>query len=416
MNPFEPLTREDALSSWREFLPKVSSYAGSRNHVQSGHKNVSRLGPCIRFRTLLEDEIIQDTLNEHTFQVAEKWLQEICWRRYWRGWMEMHPEVWRRWRKQVRFLPQTLPSAILARAEAVSAGRSGVACMDAIARELIETGYLHNHARMWWASFWIHVEQLPWELGADFFFRHLLDADPASNTLSWRWVAGLQTPGKTYLVRLSNIEKYAPVYLRENETGSERLDDGMVSARVPQDIEFLERTPLVDYPTSFIQTTGRTGLWIHTDDLLPEIGPLAALAPATIAASLSERVYKTTYDLSPQRIASLRTVTHDALDRASAHYACPAVVVQAEDPVLGLGAWARDEGLAEVVAFAPLIGPVHDILARLKLHLAKLEIRLTLIRRPSDATAFSFATAGFFPFWQKMSRLLNPPLYSKSAP
>ena len=89
-------------------------------------------------------------------------------------------------------LQRSLPSSTLARSEAVAAGRSGVAVMDAMAIELIETGYLHNHARMWWASFWIHVERLPWELGADFFFRHLLDADPASNTLSWRWVAGLQ--------------------------------------------------------------------------------------------------------------------------------------------------------------------------------------------------------------------------------
>ena len=301
MNPFEPLTRQDALSSWQAFLPKVAAYASARNHVKPGHENVSRLGACIRFRTLLEDEIIEDTLNQHTFQVAEKWLQEICWRRYWRGWLEMRPEVWSNWRRQVRASRQTLSAETLARAEAVSAGRSGVACMDKIARELIETGYLHNHARMWWASFWIHVEQLPWELGADFFFRHLLDADPASNTLSWRWVAGLQTPGKTYLVRLSNIEKYAPSYLRGNETGSERLEDSVVSALFPQKIANVERSPLVDYPTSLGQTTGRRGLWLHTDDLSPEIGPLTDLAPVSIAAYLSEPVYKNIYERTYRR-------------------------------------------------------------------------------------------------------------------
>jgi deoxyribodipyrimidine photo-lyase len=407
MSPNEPLTRRDALSAWRAFLPKVAAYSSSRNHVQVGHENVSRLGACIRFRTLLEDEIIEDTLEAYPFPVAEKWLQEICWRRYWRGWLEMRPEVWRQWRNQVRAARHTLPAETLARAEAVSSGRSGVACMDNIARELIETGYLHNHARMWWASFWIHVEQLPWELGADFFFRHLLDADPASNTLSWRWVAGLQTPGKTYLVRLSNVEKYAPSYLRGNEAGSERLEDGVVSAQSPQEIANPDRSPLVDYPTSFAQTNGRTGLWLHTDDLLPEIGPLAELAPVSIAAYFSEHVYKTIYELSAQRIASLRAVTQDGLDRAAAHYGAPAVVVEADDPVLGLGAWAKQEGLSEVVAFAPLIGPVHDIVHRLKLHLSELDVRLTLIRRPSDVTAFSFATAGFFPFWQKMSRHLN---------
>jgi len=386
----------------------VAAYASARNHVKPGHENVSRLGACIRFRTLLEDEIIEESLKQHPFQVAEKWLQEICWRRYWRGWLEMRPEVWRKWRQQVRFSRQTLPAETLARAEAVSSGRSGVACMDKIARELIETGYLHNHARMWWASFWIHVEQLPWELGADFFFRYLLDADPASNTLSWRWVAGLQTPGKTYLVRLSNIEKYAPSYLRGNEAGSERLEDGVVSAQSPQEIANIERSPLIHYPTSLAQANGRRGLWLHTDDLSPEIGPLADLAPVSIAAYFSEPVYKTIYDLSPQRIASLRAVTQDGLDRAAAHFTCPATVVEAEDPVLGLGAWAKEASLSEVVTFAPLIGPVHDILSRLKLRLGELDIRLTLIRRPSDATAFSFATGGFFPFWQKMSRHLGP--------
>ena len=75
-------------------------------------------------------------------------------------------------------------------------------------RELIETGYLHNHARMWYASIWIHTLKLPWTLGAAFFLTHLLDGDPASNTLSWRWVAGLHTPGKTYLARPDNIRKY----------------------------------------------------------------------------------------------------------------------------------------------------------------------------------------------------------------
>ena len=69
-------------------------------------------------------------------------------------------------------------------------------------------GYLHNHARMWFASIWIHTLELPWFLGADFFLKHLLDGDEAVNTLSWRWVAGLHTKGKSYLARPSNIKKY----------------------------------------------------------------------------------------------------------------------------------------------------------------------------------------------------------------
>jgi len=407
MHQIKPLTRQNALKSWCAFLPKVAAYSGSRNQVHPGHSNVSLLSASIRFRTLLEDEVIAETLTQHSFQVAEKWLQEVCWRRYWKGWLEMRPQVWTQWRQRVRSLPQQLPAEMLARAKQVMSGESGVACMDVIARELIETGYLHNHARMWWASFWIHVEKLPWELGADFFFRHLLDADPASNTLSWRWVAGLQTPGKNYLVRLSNIEKYAPDYLRKNAAGSERLADGAAVARVVESLGDVGKQMPAQYPTALGRTSKRTGLWLHPDDLTPEIGPLAALAPVSIAAGLSDHVYSEIYQLSSQRIASLHTVLRDGLARAAAHYACPSVALEGNDSVAGLCSWIREQELAEVVAFAPMVGPIHDMLPSLRVSLESMGTRLTLIRRASDATAFSFATAGFFPFWEKMSRHLK---------
>ena len=407
MHPPPPLTRQDALTSWRAFAPSVEAYAGARNHVQVGHGNVSRLSASIRHRILLEDEIIEATLARHPFQAVEKWLQEVCWRRYWKGWLEMRPQVWTQWRQQVRSLQRQLPQETLHRATAVMSGASGVACMDMIVRELIETGYLHNHARMWWASFWIHVEKLPWELGADFFFRHLLDADPASNTLSWRWVAGLQTTGKSYLVRLSNIQKYAPCYIKGNEAGMERIADGAVVACLTENTSAPGRQPLPQYPATPGHTSDRTGLWLHPDDLAPEIGPLAALFPAGIAACISDHVYRETYRLSTQRIASLHTVVRDGLARAAAHYACPAVALEADDPVAALCAWVREHELAEVVAFAPMVGPIHDMLPRLKENFESMGTRLTLVRRASDDTAFAFATAGFFPFWEKMSHHLK---------
>lgn len=407
MRPLARLTRQDALHSWRAFIHKVADYSGARNHVQDGHANVSRLSACIRFRTLLEDEVIAETLAAHPFQVAEKWLQEVCWRRYWKGWLEMRPQIWTQWRHQVRRLNQQLPTEVLARARAVMSGQSGVACMDAIARELIDTGYLHNHARMWWASFWIHVEKLPWELGADFFFRHLMDADPASNTLSWRWVAGLQTHGKSYMVRLSNIQKYAPGYISGNEAGIERIADGAVVASDVSGIIPDLKQPLASYPAELGRTRERAGLWLHPDDLTPEMGPLAALVPTSIAACMSDRIDSETYRLSSQRIASLHSLLRDGLSRAGTHYSCQAIAVEADDPVAGLCSWVREHELAEVIAFAPMVGPIHDLLPGLRASLESLGARLTLIRRASDATAFSFATAGFFPFWEKMSRHLK---------
>ena len=68
-----------------------------------------------------------------------------------------------------------------------------------IKKLLKENNYLHNHARMWFASIWVFTLDLPWQLGAEFFMKHLFDGDAAANTLGWRWVAGIQTQGKNYL-------------------------------------------------------------------------------------------------------------------------------------------------------------------------------------------------------------------------
>lgn len=402
-----PVTRAGALAAWEVFRPHVREYAARRNHVEPGHRNVSRLSAALRHRLLTEDEIIGATLANCSFSAAEKWLQEVCWRRYWKGWLEMRPQVWTSWRQCVREMRETLPREVLERADAVASGESGVACMDILARELVETGYLHNHARMWWASFWIHAEGLPWELGADFFFRHLLDADPASNTLSWRWVAGLQTPGKTYLVRLSNLEKYAHPDLLRDHRGSDRIADGAVTPSLQQEHADTSKHPLREFPTSLPARAGRRGLWLHADDLAPELGPLASLAPDTVAAFTSERTCRVHYRLSENRLSALRTVLADGIKRAAAHYQCPATLNDADNTAASIVAWARAEQLTEIVAFAPNVGPVGDVVPGLSTQLAAIEIRLTLIQRESDAHAFRLANGGFFPFWEKMSRHLR---------
>ena len=402
-----PLTRVDALAAWGTFLPCVTGYSALRNYLESGHGNVSRLSAALRHRLLTEDEVIRDTLAHCRFAAGKKWLQQVCWRRYWRGWLEMRPQVWKSWRQRVRELRATLPTEVLEKADAVASGESGVACMDILARELIESGYLHNHARMWWASFWIHAEDLPWELGADFFFRHLLDADPASNTLSWRWIAGLQTPGKTYLVRLSNLEKYAHADLLRDRRGIHRIADGAVMPSFQKEHADTSQRPLADYPTSLSVHARRTGLWLHGEDLAPEVGPLAEFAPDSVAAFTSERTYRDRYRLGKNRIHALRTVLADGVARAAAHYRCRAALTDADDTVAGIVAWARSRQLTEVVAFAPHVGPVGDLVPHLAEQLAALDIVLTLIRRASDAHAFALATAGFFPFWEKMSRHLR---------
>ncbi len=121
----------------------------------------------------------------------------------------MRPGLWTGYREGLRRGLDRLATEGGLRAvwEDACAGRTGIAGFDDWARQLVATGWLHNHARMWFASIWIFTLRLPWELGADFFLRHLLDGDAASNTLSWRWVAGLHTPGKTYLATADNIAR-----------------------------------------------------------------------------------------------------------------------------------------------------------------------------------------------------------------
>jgi deoxyribodipyrimidine photo-lyase len=202
-------TRRAALHRLAQFAPQAGeSYAAGRNTDPGPNRPgaVSRLSPALRYRLITEQDVIARVLSRHSQAAAEKFIDEVCWRTYWKGWLEMRPEVWRRFvaeRDAAR--EANAGSAALAAAEQ---GQTGIDAFDAWARELVTTGYLHNHARMWFASIWIFTLRLPWTLGADFFLRHLLDADAASNTLSWRWIAGLQTTGKTYLARADNISRY----------------------------------------------------------------------------------------------------------------------------------------------------------------------------------------------------------------
>ena len=158
------------------------------------HHNVSKLSPYLRRRFISENEIIDLISKKFKLSKVDKFVQEIFWRTYWRGWLELHPKVFDDYERKIN------------KYEIIN--KTGIKCFDNWTDELIETGYLHNHARMWYASIWIFTLKRPWEEGAHFFSDHLLDFCPASNTLGWRWVAGLQTIGKNYLANSENIKKF----------------------------------------------------------------------------------------------------------------------------------------------------------------------------------------------------------------
>jgi hypothetical protein len=195
---------EHASSSLNTYLDSpVLFYAKSRNFDfgPCNRQNVSNLSKFISHRIILEYDLVLRALEKHKSQAIEKFIQEIFWRVYWKGWLELRPQVWKDF---IEYRPQGDTSSF----EAATAGKTDIKCFDDWVDELKETNYLHNHTRMWFASIWIFTLKLPWQLGARFFLEHLYDGDAGSNTLSWRWVAGLQTKGKHYLAKPWNIKKY----------------------------------------------------------------------------------------------------------------------------------------------------------------------------------------------------------------
>jgi len=275
------------------------------------------------------------------------------------------------------------------------AGRGPIAVMNHFADELTRTGYLHNHARMWFAGYWIHLERLPWEQGARFFEKNLLDFDPASNTLSWRWVAGLQTAGKTYLPRRKNIEKYLAAELLDT-TGLELLENPV--ALLPENIIRPEITR-PDLPSDNIPDSG--GLWIHHEDLNPESSPLAHFKPEAILVSGNGKRLDE-IDGSDHQRSWTQGAIQDAARRAQAHYKTETNYSMTADLV----SWAKEKGLREVTALRPEIGPLHDQLPILEKRLAAEKITLHLVLRPEDAMLRPLAKSGFFGFWKKLQQEL----------
>ena len=253
-------TRARALELLADFLPRAGrDYQNNRNLDQGrdGHSFVSRLSPYVRHRILSEEELISNVLASHSRSAAFKFIQEIFWRTYWKGWLEHRPAVWDRFEVEVQSEFAKLKQVPVKNKifEQAIGGSTEIAIFNSWVNELKETGYLHNHARMWFASIWIFTLRLPWQLGADFFYNHLLDGDPASNTLGWRWVAGLQTAGKTYLATESNIRKNAAQRLKtipDSERGLERLatqtfeieDSLTIEEKAPSSSRFVDLSPV----------------------------------------------------------------------------------------------------------------------------------------------------------------------------
>ena len=205
---FEP-SRAKALDKLNYFVENnLSEYSKLRNFDfgPENRSNISCLSPYITHGIIDEKEVIKKSLSKFSFSKNEKFIQEVLWRTYWKGWLELRPSVWNDYLIELNKIRDEFRDNhnYLNAIE----GRTNFECFNQWVNELKDNNYLHNHARMWFASIWIFTLELPWQLGAEFFMQHLYDGDAASNTLGWRWVAGIQTQGKHYLASEWNIKKF----------------------------------------------------------------------------------------------------------------------------------------------------------------------------------------------------------------
>ena len=239
-------SRAKAIEKLNHFVENnLTDYSKLRNFDlgPESRSNVSCLSPYITHGILSEKEIIKKSLDKFSFAKNEKFIQEVLWRTYWKGWLELRPNVWNDYLIELKKIREDFKD----NKEYLNAieGKTNIECFNYWVNELKENNYLHNHSRMWFASIWIFTLELPWQLGAEFFMQHLYDGDAASNTLGWRWVAGIQTQGKHYLASEWNIKKFTNnrfQNIKLNENAPPKISEKTYSIirqdfSNPQDIE-----------------------------------------------------------------------------------------------------------------------------------------------------------------------------------
>jgi len=399
-------TRSAGLDRLGRFLPRAAhDYAKTRGHdtgdsEDSPRRNVSQLSPWLHAGLLSEAEVCDAVLGEHSLEAADSFISEVFWRIYFKGYLEQRPSIWRAFceERDEAFARIEGNAGLRTAYEKACAGQTGIEAFDHWARELSETGYLHNHARMWFASIWIFTLKLDWHLGADLFLRHLIDGDAASNTLSWRWVGGLHTKGKTYLARPDNIARYTADHpqgpLRAHGLASEAapLGEAREHARGPLELPGAQAAQAL---------AGRYALVLH-DEAASHVPLDLPYPPALVIAAARPGAR------SPRPVGERAStfaqgaVQHGAGEAADA-FGCP----QAQ--------WTSEASLADLLANAgikqvalPYLpnGWTRDALAD-ELEALKQDGRVITLLSELERATWPRARAGFFGVRKQIGALLR---------
>jgi deoxyribodipyrimidine photo-lyase len=194
-------TRQAAFERLGAVRP--DAYAATRNHLDGA---VTRLSPYLTHGLLTLREVAESLTVRHALPIGHKLVSELGWRAYFH-------HVWQHAGDTIFESLHDGPWSEAAYARALPAdvreARTGVPVIDRAVADLYEDGWLHNHARMWLASYLVHLRKVHWRAGADWLYGHLLDGDLASNHLSWQWVAGTGST-KPYLFNAENVARFAP--------------------------------------------------------------------------------------------------------------------------------------------------------------------------------------------------------------
>ena len=369
-------------------------YTDGRNYDYGpeDRSNISALSPWIRRRLISEQEIIEKLFKTNSHGAADKYIQQVIWRTYFKGWLEQHPTVWNAYNEGVMSGLNEVSfdqSRVLLYEKAIT-GQTGIDCFDSWATELMEHAYLHNHARLWFASIWIFTLKLPWELGANFFMKYLLDGDPASNTLSWRWVSGLHTKGKNYLATSSNIDKFTLGRFRIEAHLTEVANPLTELTEHPiQSLPRLENLPSDDF------------LLLVTEEDCNSVDLTGQFPVAALGLILPEK--SEVFERSDAVFNFSHGAVTDGVERISS---TGEVLICEEwaEPIIEL---ARSKKVKNIVTAYTPIGPVNTKLQGIKPLLKNAGIELSFLRQKYDQTFWPHATKGFFAFKKSTNKLVQ---------